>query len=137
MMRFVSCGILFAFFFTAMHVVVDHGVGGQSLLALLPHPCASHPFDNDHHPITHHHDQEDDFSHGHPSTDHQAETHSHFTGYPSGPAKLTLHIAPSLLAADLWGGHPSVTGASTLCGSPPASAPRGSPLYLRCSVLLI
>jgi hypothetical protein len=137
MMRFMSCGILLAFLFTAMHIVVDHGVGGQTPFALLPHPCACYAHSNDHHPVTHHHDQEDGPSHGHHPTDHQAETHSHFTGYPSVPEKLALYVVPSILAADVWGVHPPVIAASTLWGSTSASPPRGSPLYLRCSVLLI
>ena len=137
MMRFMSCGIILAFLFTAMHVVVDHGVGGQTPFALLPHPCAS-PSSGDDHPVTHHHDQEEDApSHGHLPTHHQAETHSHFTGYTPAPAKLALHVVPSILAADAWGISPPMMGAAALCGNTAASPPRGSPLYLRCSVLLI
>ena len=132
----MSCGILLAFLFTAMHVVVDHGVGGQTPFALLPHPCAS-PIAGDDHPLTHHHDQEEAPWHGHHSTDHQAETHSHFTWYPSAPAKRALHVVPSVLAADAWGIAPPMLGAAALCGHTAVSPPRSSPLSLRCSVLLI
>ena len=136
MMRFMSCGILLAFLCTAMHVVVDHGVGGQTPFVLLPHPCASPSFGDDH-PVTHHHDQEADPWHGHHPTDHQAETHSHFTGYPSVPAKFVLHVVSSVVAAGAYGISSSKLGAAALCGSTSVSPSRSRPLYLRCSVLLI
>jgi hypothetical protein len=136
MRRFVSCGILLAFLCTAMHVVVDHGMGGHTLFALLPHPYASPAFGDDD-PGTPHHDQDADPWHGHHPTDHQAETHSHFTGYPSAPAKRALHVVPSVLAADAWGIAPPMLAAAALCGHTAASPPRSSPLSLRCSVLLI
>lgn len=131
----MSCGILLAFLFTAMHVVVDHGVGGQTLFALLPHPCAS-PVHAADHPDTPPSDQEDP-RHGHHPTHHQAETHSHFTAYASVSAQLAPHVVPHTLVANVWGGHPSCLGAATLCGTTSTSPPRGSPLYLLCSVLLI
>ncbi|HEY5870775.1 MAG TPA: hypothetical protein VI542_35280 [Candidatus Tectomicrobia bacterium] len=132
----MSCGILLAFLFTAMHVVVDHGVGGQTSFALLPHPCLSSASGDDH-PVTYHPDQEETPWPGHYPTDHQAETHSHFTWYTSAPVKLALHVLPSVLAADVWGLFPPMMGAATLCGTTSTSPPRGSPLYLLCSVLLI
>lgn len=137
MMRFMSCGILLAFLFTAMHIVVDHRVSGQTSFALLPHPCAP-PSSGDDHPVTHHHDQEEDApSHGHLPTHHQAETHSHFTGYPSVPAKFVLHVVSSVTAAGAYGISSSKLGAAALCGSTSVSPSRSRPLYLRCSVLLI
>jgi hypothetical protein len=51
--------------------------------------------------------------------------------------KLALHVVPSVLAADAWGISPPMMGAAALCSSTATSPPRGSPLYLRCSVLLI
>lgn len=138
MRRFISYVILCAFFFTALHVAVDHGAGGQTSFALLPHPCASSANSDDHHSVTHHHDQEEDApTPGHHSTDHQAETHSHFTGYPSTPEKPALHLVPSILVADVGGIAPPVLGAAALSGSTAAPPPPGNLLYLRCSVLLI
>jgi hypothetical protein len=129
MRRFISCGILLALLFTAMHIVVDHGVGGQTPFALFPHPCVS-PVAGDDDLLTYHHDQEeDDPWHGHHPTDHQAETHSHFTGYPSVPAKFVLHVVSSVVAAGAYGIPSSKLGAAALCGSTSVSPSRSRPLY--------
>jgi hypothetical protein len=136
MRRFISCGILLAFLFTAMHIVVDHGVGGQNPFALLPHPCASSAHSADH-SGTHHHDQEDDPWHGHHPPAHQAETHSHFTGYPSVPMHSAFHIVSSVLVASADGIVPLMLGAAALCGNTATSPPRSRPLSLRSSVLRI
>jgi hypothetical protein len=119
----VSYGIILAFLCTALHIVVDHGVGGQTSFALLPHPSASPAHSDDATPGTPHHEQEDGPWHGQHPTDHQTETHSHFTGYPAVPVQLALHVVPSALATTAGGSTSSMLGAPALCGSSAAVSP--------------
>jgi len=133
----VSYGLLLAFLCTVLHIVVDHGVGGQSSFALLPHPCAAPVHSQDDGPGVPHHDPEEDPGHGHHPTDHQAETHSHFTGYPAVSASPGLHVVPSTLATGAYGIVSPILNAAALCGSTTASPPSRRSLALHCGVLRI
>src|SRR5438128_1624444 len=135
MKRFVRCGLILAFLLASMHVVVDHGAGGQHPFALLPHPCPSSLHEDDHHPLTHDHDEDGEPSHDHDPTHHQAETHSHCTWYTS--TKSLLHLAPIVCSGSLFGMSPAVLDTLSLHENAPTPPPRSIPLYLRCSVLLI
>ena len=135
--RVVRLTLLLAFLVTTLHVVVDHGVGGQTPFTLLPHPCASPVPHHDDHPGTHHHAQEEDSCHGPHPADHQADTHTHFLGYPSVPVRLALHLVPTALAAHAGGLASLALGAAALCGYTAASPPRRPLLSLCSSVLRI
>ena len=137
-MRLLTFGIIIALLFTSTHVLVDHGAGEHKPFALIPHPCSSHVHSDDEHPAApRDHDYEGEPAHGHDPYHHQADTHSHFTGYASADAKIALHLAPSVLDADTVMVRLSITGTSSLCGGPAAPPPRGPLLYLQCSILRI
>jgi hypothetical protein len=83
-MRLISLGLIIAFLWTTMHVVVDHGASGEGHGVFFPHAYPSHLHEDDH-AVDMHHQQDDGDEHAsEPSAGHHhADTHSHFTWYTS------------------------------------------------------
>jgi hypothetical protein len=133
-MHVLIFGLIFAFLFTATHVLVDHGSGGQQPFALLPHPGPSHGQHDA--ALDTPHDHESEPSPEHDPHQHQADTHSHEVWSTPADGKHMRDIAPSVLPADMAacpsGGNPCFPR-----GTLPTPPPRGCLLYLRCSVLRI
>jgi hypothetical protein len=137
-MRLMSLGLIIAFLWTTMHVVVDHGASGEGRFVLLPHACPPH-LDGDGQAADMHHQQDDE---GEPASEphtghHHADTHSHFTWSLPLEAKITWYLASSLLDACLSGAQPPGPGSWSLPVITFESPLRRVPLYLRCHVLLI
>jgi len=137
-MRLISLGLIIAFLWTTMHVVVDHGAGGEGHGVFFPHASPSHLHEDDH-AVDMHHQQEDGDEHarephaGH----HHADTHSHFTwltssGFPDARQLIPLVHEVSLGLAVNPVAHPSLLRVTAF-----------TPLLLRvclplwCRVLLI
>jgi len=74
-MRLMSLGLIIAFLWTAMHVVVDHGASGEGHVVFFPHACPPHL-----------HDDEGERASEPHAGHHHADTHSHFTWSTSSDA---------------------------------------------------
>src|SRR4029434_7632628 len=101
-MRLISLGLIIAFFWTTMHVVVDHGACREGHGVFFPHASPSHLHEDDH-AVDMHHQRDDGDEHprephaGH----HHADTHSHFTwltsfGFPDARQLMPLVHEASL-----------------------------------------
>ena len=135
-MHVLIFGLIFAFLFTATHVLVDHGSGGQQSFALFPHPCPSYGHSDAADPGTHH-DHESEPSPEHDTHQHQADTHGHAVWSTPADGKRMRDVALSVLPADMAMACPSGADTCSPHGTLPTPPPRGSLLYLRCSVLRI
>src|SRR5919202_1519848 len=105
LMRLLSLGLIIAFLWTTMHVVVDHGASGEGYGVVFPHASPPHLHDDDHAVDMPHQQNEGHAQVSAPHAGHRhADTHSHFTWYTSAgtpdvkrPMSL-VHAVPTGLA---------------------------------------
>src|SRR5215831_8121340 len=102
----LSLGLIIAFLWTTMHVVVDHGTSGEGHGVFFPHASPSHLHEDDHAVDMHHQqDNGDEHASAPHAAHHHDDTHSHFTWYTSAgtpdvkrPMSL-VHTVPTGLAS--------------------------------------
>jgi hypothetical protein len=137
-MRLLSLGLIIAFLWTTMHVVVDHGASGEGHGVFFPHACPSHLHEDDHAVDMHHqHDDGDEHAREPDAGHHHADTHSHFTWLTSAGFSDARRLMPlvhdvSLGLAANPVAHPSVLRVTVF---PPLLLRVCLPLW--CRVLLI
>ena len=136
-MRWANLGILIAFFFTAMHVVVDHGAGRQTPFAFLPHPCLSHVHSDDQQTTAYHPDDHESASPGEQHPEHQADTHSHGEWYAPTRLQSMLPLTLMVVDASVFVAPSLMTRTAFLDVQRSAPPPCSIPIYLRCSAFLI
>lgn len=134
-MNWLTLGTLIAFLFTAMHVVVDHGVGRQTPFVFLPHPCLSPVYSDDPQTAAYHTDDHESASPGEQHPEHQAGTHSH--GEWSTPTGLRSIVLLPVVHPLVFVSHSLMTWAVFFDVQRSAPPPRRIPLYLRYSTFLI
>ena len=87
LMRLLSLGLIIAFLWTTMHVVVDHGASGGGHGVFFPHACLPHLHEDDQAAdVPHQHDDGDEHASEPHAGHHHADTHSHFTWFTSAGA---------------------------------------------------
>lgn len=137
-MRLFIYGIILTLLCTSTHVLVDHGIEGQEPFALLPHPGPSHVHYAHQHPGTvYASDQEGVPSREHNPAHHEADTHQHSVWSTAVSTTSVPDCPPGFFNVSMIVGLAIANTSSALYGLTSEPPPRGLPLYLQCSTLLI